>query len=288
MDFERHCAEIVAQTALLTGYLDGADLKVQVSTCPGWNASQLLRHVDGGHRWAAEIVSTRAVQPPPDVALRDLSGYTDADPTLLAASLTDGASLLAAALREAGPKAQMWCPVDGGGAAFYARRFAHETAIHRADAALALGTRFVIDGDVAADGIDEWLELGCLPFHFEVHPQMRELLEPGSTIGLQATDSDGTWLLDLTGDVITWRRADEPSAAQIAAPITDAVWKPPVWIAPSAASRPRAMSVRPHPCRRRSRVGWRAPWSGPSSRLCWRSGGRRRDPTIPTDTRLIS
>ena len=30
-----------------------------------------------------------------------------------------------------------------------------------------------------------------------------------------------TWLLDLTGDVITWRRADEPSAAQIAAPITD-------------------------------------------------------------------
>jgi uncharacterized protein (TIGR03083 family) len=150
VDFERHCAEIVAQTALLTGYLDGADLKVQVSTCPGWNASQLLRHVDGGHRWAAEIVSTRAVSPPPDVALRDLSGYTDEDPTLLAASLTDGASLLAAALREAGPKAQMWCPVDGGGAAFYARRFAHETAIHRADAALALGTRFVIDGDFAA------------------------------------------------------------------------------------------------------------------------------------------
>ena len=221
MDFERHCAEIVAQTALLTGYLDGADLKVQVSTCPGWNVSQLLRHVDGGHRWAAEIVSTRAVQPPPDVALRDLSGYTDADPTLLAASLTDGASLLAAALREAGPKAQMWCPVEGGGAAFYARRFAHETAIHRADAALALGTRFVIDGDVAADGIDEWLELGCLPFHFEVHPQMRELLGPGRTIGLRATDSDGTWLLDLTGDVITWRRADEPSAAQIAASITD-------------------------------------------------------------------
>ena len=69
------------------------------------------------NRWAAEIVSTRAVSPPPDVALRDLSGYTDEDPTLLAASLTDGASLLAAALREAVPKAQMWCPVDGGGAA---------------------------------------------------------------------------------------------------------------------------------------------------------------------------
>ena len=30
-------------------------------------------------------------------------------------------------------------PVPGGGSAFYARRFTHETAIHRADAALALG-----------------------------------------------------------------------------------------------------------------------------------------------------
>ena len=125
--------------------------------------------------------------------LRDLSGYADEDPTVLAASLTEGADRLAAALRSAGPDAQMWCPVDGGGAVFYARRFTHETAIHRADAALALGTDFVIDADVAVDGIDEWLELGSLPFHFEVHPWMRELLGPGRTIGLHATDSDTDW-----------------------------------------------------------------------------------------------
>ena len=221
MDFERHCAEIVAQAALLTGYIDGADLTVPVPSCPGWNVSQLLRHVEGGHRWAAEIVATRAVQPPPDVELRNLSGYTHEDPTLLTASLTDGAARLAAALLEAGPEAQMWCPVDGGGAAFYARRFAHETAIHCADAALALGIEFVIDATVAMDGIDEWLELGCLPFHFEVHPQVRELLGPGRTIGLHATDTDAHWLLDLTGEVITWRRCDELAAAGIRAPVTD-------------------------------------------------------------------
>ena len=221
LDFERHCAEIVAQTALLTGYIDGADLTVRVPTCPDWNVSQLLRHVDGGHRWAAEIVATRAAQPPPDVELRDLSGYADEDPTVLAASLTEGADRLAAALRSAGPDAQMWCPVDGGGAVFYARRFTHETAIHRADAALALGTDFVIDADVAVDGIDEWLELGCLPFHFEVHPWMRELLGPGRTIGLHATDSDTDWVLDFTGDAITWRRADEPAAADVHATVTD-------------------------------------------------------------------
>ena len=221
LDFERHCVEIVGQTALLTGHIDGADLTVPVPTCPDWNVSQLLRHVDGGHSWAAEIVATRAAQPPPDVALRDLSGHADEDPTLLAAALTEGADRLAATLRNAGPDAQMWCPVADGGAAFYARRFTHETAIHRADAALALGTDFVIDADVAADGIEEWLELGCLPFHFEVHPWMRELLAPGRTIGLHATDTNADWLLDLTGDEITWRRSDETAAADIRAAVTD-------------------------------------------------------------------
>ena len=59
MGFYRHCSEVVAQTALLTDYIDGADLSRPVPTCPGWNVSQLLRHVDGGLRWVAEIVATR-------------------------------------------------------------------------------------------------------------------------------------------------------------------------------------------------------------------------------------
>ena len=219
--FARHCAEIVTQTTLLTGHMDDADLTVPVPTCPGWNVSQLLRHVDGGHRWARKIVATRASEPPSDTALRDLSGCTDEDPVALSASLTEAAAALAGTLTETGPEAQMWCPVAGGGTAFYARRFAYETAIHRADAALALGRRFTLDADVAADAIDEWMALGCLPFHFEVHPWMRELLAPGRTIGMHATDIDAHWLLDLTGDVIAWRRADEPAVAAVRGPVTD-------------------------------------------------------------------
>jgi Mycothiol maleylpyruvate isomerase N-terminal domain len=57
VDFARHCAEIVTQTTLLTGHVEDADLTVRVPTCPGWNVSQLLCHIDGGHRWAAEIVT---------------------------------------------------------------------------------------------------------------------------------------------------------------------------------------------------------------------------------------
>jgi uncharacterized protein (TIGR03083 family) len=221
LPFDRHCAEIVTQTSLLIGHLDNADLTVPVPTCPGWNVSQLARHVDGGQRWARQIVATRASEPPSDVALRDLSGAINDDPAVVSAALTEAAAALATTLTETGPDAQMWCPVGDGGSAFYARRFTYETAMHRADAALALGVDFVLDSDVAADAIDEWMELGCLPFHFEAHPWMRKLLAPGRTIGLHATDTDAHWLLDLTGDVIAWRRADEPAAAEIRAPVTD-------------------------------------------------------------------
>jgi uncharacterized protein (TIGR03083 family) len=203
----------------LVGHLDGADVTVPVPTCPGWNVSQLVRHVDGGQRWARDIVATRAVRPPSDAA-RPIWRQRRS-PDTLSASLTEAAAALTSTLTEAGPDAQMWCPVDGGGSAFYARRFAYETAIHRVDAALALGADYALDPAVAADGIDEWMELECMPFHFEVHPWMRELLAPGRTIGLHATDTDAHWLLDLTGDVIAWRRADEPAAADIRASVTD-------------------------------------------------------------------
>ena len=163
LDFDRHCAEVVTQTSLLIGHLNGADLTVPVPTCPGWNVSQLARHVDGGQRWAREIVATRALEPPSDVALRDLSDAADDDPDTVSAALTEAAAALAATLTEAGPHAQMWCPVGAGGSAFYARRFAHETAMHRADAALALGVKFVLDPEVGrTPSTSGWNSVVCL------------------------------------------------------------------------------------------------------------------------------
>jgi hypothetical protein len=51
-------------------------------------------------------------------------------------------------------------PVPGGTTKFYARRFAHETVIHRADATFAVGAQFTVDQEVAFDALDEWIELG--------------------------------------------------------------------------------------------------------------------------------
>jgi hypothetical protein len=106
---------------------------------------------------------------------------------------------------------------------FYARRITHECAMHRADATLALGVDYTLETDVAVDALDEWMELGALPFHFQVHPWMRELLGPGRTIRLEATDAGERWFLDLTGDVIAWSHADSPAAVTVRGPSKDLV-----------------------------------------------------------------
>jgi uncharacterized protein (TIGR03083 family) len=221
LSHDRLAAEIIRQSDLLGIAIAGADLTTPVPTCSGWNVGQLVRHVDGGHRWAEELVRTRADAPTPDTSLRDLSEFTDEDPALLGPILNEGAELLAGTLRDADPDAAMWTPTPHGCAGFYARRFAHETAIHRADAELALGVDFALEPDVAADGIEEWLELGSLPFHFEIHPWMRELLGPGRTIGLRATDVTVDWVVDLTGEAIGWRRGVEDTAVSVHGAVLD-------------------------------------------------------------------
>jgi hypothetical protein len=88
----------------------------------------------------------------------------------------------------------------------------------------ALGAEFSVE-EVALDALDEWMELGSLPMHFEIHPWMRELLGPGRTLHCHATDTApaaaAEWLIDLTGDVIVWRRAHEKAAVAVRSPLTD-------------------------------------------------------------------
>ncbi len=223
LSHERYCAEIAGQAELLRATLEEADLTVPVPSCPGWNAGQLVRHLGGVQRWAEHVVRTRSTEPVPEdrFEVRDLAAFAHEDPAVVGPWLVEGAARLADTLREAGPDTKLWTPVDGGTTAFYARRMTHEAALHRADATLALGARYELATDIAVDGIDEWLELGSLAMHFDVHPWMRELLGPGRTVHLHATDTEAEWVLDLTGDAITWRHAHEKSAVALRGPVTE-------------------------------------------------------------------
>ncbi|HEY2204030.1 MAG TPA: maleylpyruvate isomerase family mycothiol-dependent enzyme [Pseudonocardia sp.] len=219
MDFERHCAEIVTQTELLTADVTGADLHAPVPSCPGWTLGMLLRHIGGGHRWAEEVVRTRATGFLLDDRLRRLEG--DDSGEVPARWLVEGATRFADTLRAAGPDASTWGPFHFGRASFWARRFANETLVHRADATLAAGTAFAAAPDVAEEAVAEWLELDSLPQHFELRPEKRELLGAGRTLAFEATDADAAWSVDLTGDVIAWRRGRGAAAVTVRASLTD-------------------------------------------------------------------
>jgi uncharacterized protein (TIGR03083 family) len=216
------CAGIVGQADLLASTVKAADLAVRVPSCPDWNLAQLMRHVGGVHRWIEETVRTRATAPTSDGQARQLSGRVDTDPAVLAEWLAEGAARLAATLREAGP---VWTPVPRSRATptFYARRMAHETAIHRADATLAVGVGYELAGDVAADALDEWLELGALPEILDVHPGKRALLGAGRTLAFRATGTgvDTSWFLDLTGDLVTGRHGAGSAAVTVRGPLTE-------------------------------------------------------------------
>jgi uncharacterized protein (TIGR03083 family) len=190
-----------------------------VPSCPGWTLGNLVRHVGGGHRWVEDIIRTRATDFLPDDQVRKLDGDDSAEvPT---GWLTEGAEQLERTLRAAGPETEIWAPFEYHTMSFWARRFAHETVIHRADATLATGTAFAVADDVALDAVDEWMELDVHPQHFDLTPEKREILGPDRTLALEATDDDATWFVDLTGKVNTWRRGSGPAAATVRGSLSD-------------------------------------------------------------------
>jgi uncharacterized protein (TIGR03083 family) len=181
---DRLLAEVTDSTATLAALTAGADLTRQVPTCPEWTLRQLITHVGRAHRWAAENITTRASEPVP---FRQVpGGRLPDDPGEHAAWLTDGAARLASAVRAAGPE-PLWTPVGKLPVSAWARRIAHETAVHRADGQITMGQEPVIDPDIARDGIDEWLMIVSNP-DGSFSTTRTSVLAGGRVLHLHATD----------------------------------------------------------------------------------------------------
>jgi uncharacterized protein (TIGR03083 family) len=188
IDTDQLLAEVTNSTDTLAGITASADQATHVPTCPEWTLRQLVTHVGRAHRWAAEIVATRAAEPIPFREVPD--GRLPDDPAERPEWLRAGAARLADAVHGAGT-APMWTHHGMGQASYWARRMAHETAVHRADGQLAVGVRPVIEPVVAADGIDEWLGFGTEP------GQRNTAVPDGKVLHLHATDEGvgGEWLI---------------------------------------------------------------------------------------------
>jgi uncharacterized protein (TIGR03083 family) len=214
LDHEWFCDRAGAEIAALAYVVSEAqDITAEVPTCPGWTVAELARHTGTVHRWATEIVVTRAAAriPLPDVS----SPWPAADGW--AQWLVSGVAPLLAALRSAGPLTEVWSWGPGRTSGWWARRMLHETTVHRVDTEFALGIADpVIDPEVAADGIDEFLF--NLPSARRPYKHLAAL-PTGESLHLHATDCDGEWVIRFTDSGVAWERGHEKATAAIRGPV---------------------------------------------------------------------
>jgi uncharacterized protein (TIGR03083 family) len=222
---DRYCDEIIAQTDLFRDLLKGRDLSVTVPTCPDWTLAELARHIGGHLRSVETAVRTGTAVRDPGRQVPDAAGPDGDDPATLDAWLADAAARFAATLRDAGPAAEAWVWAFQRSTAFWARRAAQDLVIHRADAAGTVHADYTVAPELAADAIDELLELFSDPDVAASSPRLAELRGPGRSIHLHATDTEpglaAEWLIELGTDGFTWRRGHEKATVALRGPLTD-------------------------------------------------------------------
>jgi uncharacterized protein (TIGR03083 family) len=209
VDSTAHIEALQAEGARMATAVSTADPDAAVPTCPEWTVRDLTRHVGGVHRWATGYVADRRTEPW-RVDLAEVVGSWPSDDDL-ANWLRNGCDDLAAALADAPDDLACWTFLPAPSPrAMWARRQAHETAIHRVDAQLAVDgpraasmTRGVdaanagvttFDPRFAADGVDELLQL------FVPRRSTTLRVDPPTTMMIRCTDVDAGWLLHLGPD----------------------------------------------------------------------------------------
>jgi uncharacterized protein (TIGR03083 family) len=223
---DRYCDEIAHQLGLLRAVVtSGADLSATVPTCPDWSLEQLVRHTGGALRWAELLVRTRSPEEIPEERVPSGAGpQAWGDAGALDAWLAETGELVGATLREAGPDAQVWGWAGIPTAGFWARRMTHEITVHRADAALTAGLPYQVAPEVAADAIDEWLQIVEFVQRTVPHDAAAELRGAGRSIHLHATDAppelNAEWIVELTDGVLVQRRGHEQATVALRGPLT--------------------------------------------------------------------
>lgn len=144
-------AELERQGQALGSAAAHAGVDADVPTCPTWTVADLVAHIGKVHRWATSHIREPVKTGQHSLAKAPKQGLLD--------WYAEGHVALVDALRQAPADVKSWTflpapsPVE-----FWARRQAHETAIHRADADSARGARPDYDPGFAADGVAELID----------------------------------------------------------------------------------------------------------------------------------
>jgi uncharacterized protein (TIGR03083 family) len=184
VEIAEHINAIEEQGVALADAAERAGLDAAVPTCPDWLVRDLVRHQGQVHRWSGTYVLTG--RPDPGVELEEVPADGE-----LPSWFRQGHARLVDALKNAPSDLAAWAFLPAPSPlAFWARRQAHETTIHRADAEAAAGERLEVDQSLAVDGIDELL-LGF----YAGRGRRTFAADPPLTLGIRTTDAstDDAW-----------------------------------------------------------------------------------------------
>jgi uncharacterized protein (TIGR03083 family) len=164
----------------------GKNLRARVPSCPEWDVAELIRHIGQVHRHKGAIVRHEGTEYPPGLELEP----APAGPEELVDWYEKGLDDLMETLSSRDPETPAWSWAGDHRVAFWIRRMAQETAVHRWDVEAAVAEPQPIDPALSADGIDEMLEAfipaEALPYEGEE-----------GTVHLHCTDTPGEWTVTL-------------------------------------------------------------------------------------------
>jgi uncharacterized protein (TIGR03083 family) len=190
MEISEHIAHLGEEGERLAGAAAAAGLDSPVPTCPGWRVRDLVQHLSGVHRWATAYILTG--NPRPTTEAEDAVLFAAVEDGELIPQFRRGHAALVAALEGAPAGLACWTFLAAlSPLAFWARRQAHETAIHRVDAEAAAGLTSSCAPELAADGIDELLR------GFLSRPRGRLVADPPVSLGVRTTDTGDTWTIHI-------------------------------------------------------------------------------------------
>ncbi|MGI9155832.1 MAG: maleylpyruvate isomerase family mycothiol-dependent enzyme [Marmoricola sp.] len=199
------------------GFAEAArdNLDSSVEHCPEWSVADLVWHVTEVH-WFWRTIAGERLDAPPDESRRPARAPDEE----LVDTFLAGAEALVETLGAADQSAPCWTwfPPQQD-VAFVTRHQVQEAAVHHWDAAHAVGRDHVIDGNVAADSVEEFLT--CSLADADDAEGSDVTLE--GVLRLRATDTGQTWTVSQAGPdaALLWSAAPDHDAATISGKVSD-------------------------------------------------------------------
>ena len=193
MEFTSYLDQVRLQAVALRAAAVAAGPDADVPTCPDWDVRRLVRHIARVHNWVVHALDTDPAGSSPSSPDKPPEGWDD-----LLTWWDSAFEDMVAGIERLGPDGPAWTFDSSGTAGFWARRQAHENAIHRLDAEHALaGSRdaaavpsLVFEPDFAADGVDEaMIMIG--------RRMSEERSDAAGTVLFHAADAGRAWLVTL-------------------------------------------------------------------------------------------